>query len=103
MNRTAILLDWARQLLVLVRAHDWHGLQRLDRRLADELPGLAEQGPWLADEAGALRKLNALHQSVRQLARDEQRALQDRINDLHAHREARQAYALQAPLGGDEM
>jgi hypothetical protein len=94
MVRLLRISDWSARLHAASAAQDWLALDAADRELADLLPVLAARGDWTTAERAALHALDLAHRQARLRCAQACDALQQRLNDVQAHKDGWLAYAL---------
>lgn len=94
MARLLRITGWSARLQAASAAQDWLALDNTDRELADMLPTLAARADWSPAERAALHELALSHQQARLRCAQACDALQQRLNDVQAHKDGWLAYAL---------
>jgi hypothetical protein len=101
MDRQAALLTLARSLGSAADAADWSALALASRKLGNDLPLLAKQGPWKDNERKALMILRDVHDKAHQRCSDAKGKLATHLSDIQANREGWIAYALNGGINSD--
>ncbi|MGK5077162.1 hypothetical protein [Janthinobacterium sp. HLX7-2] len=99
MANASAWLQLARELQAAAAKQDWNALALLDRKLAQELAGVAAV---LEHERAALLTLRKVHAQALQLCSDEKQRLGLQLGEIHSKQEGWVAYAIEGAMYHDE-
>lgn len=90
-----------RELHAAAGLQDWNALDQLERKLAQQLPLLAERGALTEGEQTAMQTLRRVHAQALQICINEKQRLGLQLGDIHSKQEGWVAYALESDMYQD--